>query len=259
MWAGLQAGQGHKGAGSRERGGAYYVTSVGPQWGPPTPNAPPHSQFPPLPLAPPRPALTLRVVAEREERHAGRARTGAENGDTPGVPAEGARVLAHPAQRLDLVQEPVVASRSRVARAQEPCGAGSQGSHRVMGGHTRSQGGLTGSQGVTQGRQGQCWVSVRSRGSCRTLWGSQGHRRVNLGSQHASDGHASLCFNKFAYSAFVCNNRNEPQRICIDLHAIVGCAPARGGRGPVVGGNHSGLRGVARPVGRVWISVARAS
>ena len=47
----------------------------------------------------------------------------AEDGDVARVSAEVVDVLLNPAQRLDLVEEAVVARRCRVPRAQEPCRA----------------------------------------------------------------------------------------------------------------------------------------
>lgn len=66
---------------------------------------------------------TFRVPRQRDEADAVGAGAGAEHGHAGVVPAEGPRVLRHPAQRLDLVLEAVVAGGGGVARAQEACGA----------------------------------------------------------------------------------------------------------------------------------------
>ena len=46
-----------------------------------------------------------------------------EDGDVGRVSAEVVDVLLNPAQRLNLVEQPVVARRCSVPRAQEPCKA----------------------------------------------------------------------------------------------------------------------------------------
>ena len=67
---------------------------------------------------------TFRVVGEDEEADAGGAGAGAEDGDALGVTPEVPHVLVEPPQRLDLVQEPVVALGRLVPCAQEACGDG---------------------------------------------------------------------------------------------------------------------------------------
>lgn len=65
---------------------------------------------------------TFRVVGEDEEADAGGAGAGAKDGDALGVTPKVPHILVEPPQRLDLVQEPVVALCCLVPRAQEACG-----------------------------------------------------------------------------------------------------------------------------------------
>lgn len=59
------------------------------------------------------------MVREDEEVDAGGSGPGAEDGDPLGVSAEVADVLVEPAQRLDLVQQAVVALGRLIAGAEE--------------------------------------------------------------------------------------------------------------------------------------------
>lgn len=68
------------------------------------------------------PPRTFRVVGQREEADAGSPDSRAEHRDAVGVAAEEADVLADPPQRLDLIQQTVVALGSLVAGAEEACG-----------------------------------------------------------------------------------------------------------------------------------------
>lgn len=63
---------------------------------------------------------TFRVVGEGEQADTGGADAGAEDCDAQGISPKEGDVLADPAQRLDLVQQPVVALGSLIPRAQEP-------------------------------------------------------------------------------------------------------------------------------------------
>lgn len=63
--------------------------------------------------------LTLRVMRQREEADTGRANARAKDGDTAGITTEEGDILAHPAEGLDLVEEPIVALGSLIASAQE--------------------------------------------------------------------------------------------------------------------------------------------
>lgn len=67
------------------------------------------------------PSRTFRVVGQREEADTGSPDPGAEHRDAVGVSAEEADVLADPPQRLDLIQQAVVALGSLVASAEEAC------------------------------------------------------------------------------------------------------------------------------------------
>lgn len=63
---------------------------------------------------------TFGVVGEGEQADTGGADARAEDCDPQGIPPEEGDVLADPAQRLDLVQQPVIALGSLIPRAQEP-------------------------------------------------------------------------------------------------------------------------------------------
>lgn len=63
---------------------------------------------------------TFRVVGEGEQADTGGTDAGAEDSDPQGISPKEGDVLADPAQRLDLVQQPVIALGSLVPRAQEP-------------------------------------------------------------------------------------------------------------------------------------------
>lgn len=67
------------------------------------------------------PGRTFRVVGQREEADARGSDPRAEHRDAVGVSAEEADVLADPPQRLDLIQQTVVALGSLVTRAEEAC------------------------------------------------------------------------------------------------------------------------------------------
>lgn len=73
-------------------------------------------QHPQAQLAP-----TFRVVGEREQADTGGTDAGTEDGDPQGISPKEGDVLTDPAQRLYLIQQPVIALGSLVPRAQEPC------------------------------------------------------------------------------------------------------------------------------------------
>lgn len=58
-------------------------------------------------------------MRQREEADTGRADTRAEDSNTAGIATKEGNVLAHPAEGLDLVKEPIVALGSLIASAQE--------------------------------------------------------------------------------------------------------------------------------------------
>jgi len=62
------------------------------------------------------------VVGEGEQADAGGTDARAEDSDPQGISPKEGNVLADPAQRLYLVQQPVIALGSLVPRAQESCG-----------------------------------------------------------------------------------------------------------------------------------------
>lgn len=58
-------------------------------------------------------------MRQREEADTGCADARAKDGNSAGIAAEEGNVLAHPAEGLDLVKEPIVALGSLIASAQE--------------------------------------------------------------------------------------------------------------------------------------------
>lgn len=60
------------------------------------------------------------MVGEGEQADAGGTDAGTEDGDAQRIAAEEGNVLTDPTQRLDLVQQPIVALGSLVPCAQEP-------------------------------------------------------------------------------------------------------------------------------------------
>lgn len=58
-------------------------------------------------------------MRQREEADTGRADARAKDSDTAGITTEEGNILAHPAEGLDLVKEPIVALGSLIASAQE--------------------------------------------------------------------------------------------------------------------------------------------
>lgn len=62
------------------------------------------------------------MVGQGEQADTGGTDAGAEDGDPQGISPKEGDVLADPAQCLYLVQQPIIALGSLVARAQEACG-----------------------------------------------------------------------------------------------------------------------------------------
>lgn len=67
----------------------------------------------------PQELLTLRVMRQREEADTGCTNARAKDGNTAGIATKEGNILAHPAEGLDLVKEPIVALGSLISSAQE--------------------------------------------------------------------------------------------------------------------------------------------